>query len=111
MPSLLARSRISPWIGVSMPAMMRSSVVLPQPEGPEQGDQLAGRDVEVDVVERLEIAERLLMLRIAMLINVFSGRGVSMSCNWRMSAIRPASSAQRDDRQQGQQEATAKAAA
>ena len=36
----------------SSPAMMRSSVVLPEPDGPEQRDQFAGRDVQADVVER-----------------------------------------------------------
>ena len=30
----LARSRMSPLVGVSMPASMRSIVVLPEPEGP-----------------------------------------------------------------------------
>ena len=31
--------------------MMRSSVVLPEPDGPEQGDELAGVDVQAHVVE------------------------------------------------------------
>ena len=31
---------------------MRSSVLLPQPLGPDDGDELAGGDVEVDVVQR-----------------------------------------------------------
>jgi hypothetical protein len=43
---------------VSMPAMMRSSGLAAAGRA-EQGDQFAGRDVEVDVVERDEIAEAL----------------------------------------------------
>ncbi len=38
--------------------MMRSSVVLPQPDGPEQRDELARREIEADVVQRDEAAER-----------------------------------------------------
>ena len=37
--------------------MMRSSVVLPEPDGPEQRDQLAGVDAQVDLVDRGEGAE------------------------------------------------------
>ena len=37
--------------------MIRSSVVLPQPDGPEQRQKLAGGDVELDVVERKYVAE------------------------------------------------------
>ena len=37
--------------GVSKPASMRSSVVLPQPEEPEQREDLALGDVEADVVD------------------------------------------------------------
>ena len=36
-------SRTSPLSWNSSPAMIRSSVVLPEPEGPEQGDEFAGR--------------------------------------------------------------------
>ena len=32
--------------------MIRSSVDLPQPEGPDQGNELAGLDVEVDALQR-----------------------------------------------------------
>ena len=35
----------------SMPVMARSSVVLPQPFGPEERDQFAALDIEVDTVE------------------------------------------------------------
>ena len=37
----------------SRPASSRSAVVLPQPDGPEQGDQLAGLDAQVEAVERV----------------------------------------------------------
>ena len=39
--------------------MMRSSVDLPPPLGPEQGGELPGRDADADVVERDEVAEAL----------------------------------------------------
>ena len=42
--------RTVPASGASSPAMIRSSVVLPEPDGPEQRDQLAGGHVEADVV-------------------------------------------------------------
>ena len=38
--------RICPSVGVSRPAIMRSKVVLPQPEGPEQRKELVRADVE-----------------------------------------------------------------
>ena len=34
--------------------MARSSVVLPQPDGPMKRDELAARDLEVDVGQRLD---------------------------------------------------------
>jgi hypothetical protein len=37
-----------------MPQMMLISVVLPAPFGPEQRKNLAGLDVQIDVVQRLE---------------------------------------------------------
>ena len=43
----------------SSPAMMRSSVVLPRTRRPEQRHQLAVVDLEIDAVERDEIAEAL----------------------------------------------------
>jgi hypothetical protein len=42
-----------------MPAMMRSSVVLPQPEGPSRATSSPVGMSRVDVVERDEIAEAL----------------------------------------------------
>ena len=37
-------------------AISRSSVDLPQPDGPISDDELAGRDGEVDVDERVDLA-------------------------------------------------------
>ena len=42
----------------SRPARIRSAVVLPQPDGPEQDDQLARRDVQVEPVEGVHVAVR-----------------------------------------------------
>ena len=36
---------------------MRSVVVLPQPDGPEQRDELAVLDREIDAVDRLHLGE------------------------------------------------------
>ena len=43
-----------PDVGLAMPQMMLISVVLPAPFGPEQREDLAALDVEIDVVQRLE---------------------------------------------------------
>ena len=40
--------RISPSSGCSKPAIIRSDVVLPQPDGPEQRQELALVDAQVD---------------------------------------------------------------
>ena len=40
--------------GVTMPQMMLMSVVLPAPFGPEQREDLAAADLEVDVLEGVE---------------------------------------------------------
>ena len=45
-----------PSSGISKPAISRSVVVLPEPDGPEQREELALRDVEVDAVDRGEVA-------------------------------------------------------
>ena len=37
--------------------MRRSVVVLPEPDGPEQREELAGLDVEVDAVDGGDVAE------------------------------------------------------
>ena len=46
--------------GRSNPAIMRSVVVLPQPDGPEQGEELAGLDLEIDAGHRHLVGEALL---------------------------------------------------
>ena len=46
-----SRSRIRPPVGSSKPPIIRRVVVLPQPDGPEQREELAGGDVERDVVD------------------------------------------------------------
>ena len=48
--------------------MMRSSVVLPQPEGPEQRQQLAAVHFQIDIVQRLVGAELLVHVLIVMLM-------------------------------------------
>ena len=40
-----------PLVGSSKPPIMRRVVVLPQPDGPEQREELAVVDVEADVVD------------------------------------------------------------
>jgi hypothetical protein len=49
----------SPSVGVSKPASMRISVVLPQPEGAEQRKELALVDVELRLSIGGEVAEPL----------------------------------------------------
>ena len=49
----------SPVVAVSSPAMMRSSVVLPQPEAPEQHHELPVGDGQIDRMQRGEAAEGL----------------------------------------------------
>ena len=48
-----------PESGFSKPAIIRSVVVLPQPDAPEQRVELAGRDVEVDARDGGDPVERL----------------------------------------------------
>ena len=52
-------TRIVPDVGSLKPAIIRSVVVLPQPDGPEQREELAARDVEVEVVDDGRAAEDL----------------------------------------------------
>ena len=51
--------KMPPAVCVSSPAMMRSRVVLPQPEGPRKQTNSPCADRQVDVGQRLEGAERL----------------------------------------------------
>ena len=46
-------------VGRSKPAIIRRVVVLPQPDGPSSGEELAGADVEIDAVDRGEVPEPL----------------------------------------------------
>ena len=46
-------------MGCSKPASMRSVVVLPHPDGPEQGEELARLDLEVDAVDGGDAVELL----------------------------------------------------
>ena len=46
-----------PCVGISKPASMRSSVVLPQPEAPSSAKNSPRADVERDMIDRAEIAE------------------------------------------------------
>ena len=50
---------MAPSVGRSSPAISLSSVVLPEPDGPEQRDQLARADVERNVVQRRKAVELL----------------------------------------------------
>jgi hypothetical protein len=91
--------------------MMRSKVVLPQARGPEQGDQFAGRNVDRNVVERLEGAELLADVTDGNAHGSFSGRfGDFLQLPPRLPFDQRLQR-QRDDGQQASSEATAKAAA
>ena len=50
--------RISPPVMFSSPAIMRSRVDLPQPDGPDQDDELAVLNVHVDAVDDLRWPHR-----------------------------------------------------
>ena len=52
-------SSMRPEVGASKPPIIRRVVVLPQPDGPEQAEELAVTDLEVDVVDGDGVAERL----------------------------------------------------
>ena len=52
-------SRRLPLSGTSSPAMMRSSVDLPEPDGPSSDGERPVGDLQRDVVERDEVPERL----------------------------------------------------
>ena len=57
LPSML----ISPEVISSSPATMRSVVVLPQPDGPDQHHELLVADLEVDVLHRVDAVVVLLV--------------------------------------------------
>ncbi len=52
----LSPNRMLPSSGRMKPASTIRSVVLPEPDGPEQRQELAASNVEVDVVERRDLA-------------------------------------------------------
>ena len=52
-------SRIRPAVGSSKPAIIRSTVVLPEPDGPSSAEELAVGDVEVDAVNGTHVPEGL----------------------------------------------------
>jgi len=51
--------RMSPDVGGSKPAIMRSVVVLPEPEAPRQCEEFPRGDLERQIVHRREVAEPL----------------------------------------------------
>ena len=51
--------RMSPCEICSSPAIMRSSVDFPQPDGPDEDHELAVADVDVDAVDDLDRTEGL----------------------------------------------------
>ena len=58
---VMSLASISTWPEVtsSRPAMSRSRVDLPQPDGPDEHRELAVLDVEIDAVDHVDGAERL----------------------------------------------------
>ena len=51
------RSTIRPPVGSSKPPIIRSVVVLPQPDGPRSEKNSPAADVEGDAVDRSDVAE------------------------------------------------------
>jgi hypothetical protein len=51
---------ISPSVGCSRPAIMRISVVLPQPEGPRMTINSPFFDTQVDAIHCFDVAEQFL---------------------------------------------------
>ena len=52
------RSARAPLLAWLKPAMSRSSVVLPQPDGPRKAKNSPGPDIEVDVLEDMVARHR-----------------------------------------------------
>ena len=69
----LPSSRISPSVGVSKPASIISVVVLPEPRRPEQRQELAALDVEVQVFDD----QRFAVIGLADIDELHVGRGHS----------------------------------
>ena len=51
--------RMTPSVGSSRPAIIRSAVDLPQPDGPSRTRKLAVGDVEAEIGHRFDVAEAL----------------------------------------------------
>ena len=49
---------MSPPVMLSSPAVIRSKVDLPHPEGPDEHDKLAIRNIDIDAVKDLNIPIR-----------------------------------------------------
>jgi hypothetical protein len=54
---ILPSSSIEPEVGSMKPAIIRSVVVLPQPEGPEQRNEFPGLDMQVEIENRIDRTE------------------------------------------------------
>jgi len=78
--------------------MMRSNVVLPEPDGPSK-QQFAGLDLQVHVVERVNWPNFLQTLRTSTLMRLISFPFRAA----RVFAFHPGFQRQRDDRQKRQQ--------
>ena len=53
---VLAADQDPPEVGVSKPAIMRSVVVLPQPDGPSKATNSPGSDSEIDAIDHPRLA-------------------------------------------------------
>ena len=60
--SRLPRQITSPCVGASRPAMMRSSVDLPDPERPSRPDDLAGPELQLDIVQHDQVGAAVLVI-------------------------------------------------
>ena len=67
----------APASGTSSPAMIRSSVVLPQPDGPSSATSSPDAELQADVVQRGEVAEALADVAD---FDAHDGRSVGRSC-------------------------------
>src|SRR5690242_12478852 len=105
----MARSPSSP---ISSPAMMRSSVVLPEPEGPSSARSSPGRTSSVTPSSAIVFPKRL--LRPAMTIDTGPSRpglnGASMAELLSETPFEQAPDAERHEREEGQQRGDSKRA-
>jgi len=73
-------SSIRPWSGRSKPAISRR-VSSCRARGPEQGEELAARDLEVDAVDRDDIAVSLADADQSNVGHVHADRGTAAACS------------------------------